>query len=44
MPPAPAGHWWAPARTLAEEALPNVMRKVIEAAYPGATKPAGEAP
>ena len=40
----PAGHWWAPARTLAEEALPNVMRKVIEAAYPGATKPAGEAP
>ncbi len=36
--PAPAGHWWAPAETLADEALPSVMKKVIEAAYPGATK------
>jgi A/G-specific adenine glycosylase len=39
-PPAPAGCWWAPAGTLAEEALPNVMKKAIEAAFPGATKPA----
>ncbi|MBA3517577.1 MAG: A/G-specific adenine glycosylase [Rhizobiales bacterium] len=37
---APDGHWWAPARGLAQEALPNLMKKVIEAAYPGATKPA----
>lgn len=36
--PAPAGHWWAAAETLADEALPSVMKKVIEAAYPGATK------
>jgi A/G-specific adenine glycosylase len=39
---APPDHWWAPAVTLSDEALPNVMRKVIEAAYPGATKPARE--
>jgi len=38
--PAPAGHWWAPVATLSEEALPSVMKKVIEAAYPGATKTA----
>jgi len=37
--PPPAGDWWAPAGTLAEEALPSVMKKAIEAAYPGATKP-----
>jgi A/G-specific adenine glycosylase len=41
---APEGHWWAPAGTLSEEALPNVMKKAIEAAYPGATKPVGKAP
>lgn len=35
--PAPPGHWWATA--LAAEALPSVMKKAIEAAYPGATKP-----
>ena len=35
--PAPPGHWWATAP--AEEALPSVMKKAIEAAYPGATKP-----
>jgi len=35
---APDGCWWAPAHTLANEALPNVMKKTIEAAYPGATK------
>ena len=38
--PAPAGLWWAPAGSLAGEALPSVMKKAIEAAYPGATKPA----
>lgn len=42
--PAPAGHWWAPARTLAEEALPSVMKKAIEAAYPGTTKPLARRP
>jgi A/G-specific adenine glycosylase len=36
---APAGHWWAAATGLSEEALPSVMKKAIEAAYPGATKP-----
>ena len=40
----PPGHWWAPASTLAEEALPSVMKKAIEAAYPGATKPMPETP
>ena len=38
--PAPPGHWWAAAGTLGEQALPNVMKKAIEAAYPGATQPA----
>lgn len=38
--PIPAGHWWAPAGSLGGEALPSVMKKVIEAACPGATKPA----
>jgi A/G-specific adenine glycosylase len=37
--PAPPGHWWATA--LSAEALPTVMKKAIEAAYPGATKPQG---
>ena len=36
--PAPPGHWWAPAASLADEALPSVMKKAIEAAYPGAMK------
>jgi A/G-specific adenine glycosylase len=35
---APAGGWWAAPSTLAGEALPSVMRKVIEAALPGATR------
>jgi A/G-specific adenine glycosylase len=35
---APENHWWAAADTLAAEALPSVMKKAIEAAYPGATK------
>ncbi len=38
MEQAPPGCWWAPARTLAGEALPSVMKKVIEAALPGATR------
>jgi A/G-specific adenine glycosylase len=36
--PAPSHHWWAPPQSLPDEALPSVMRKVIEAAYPAATK------
>jgi A/G-specific adenine glycosylase len=35
---APPGCWWAPAATLPDEALPSVMKKVIEAALPGATR------
>ena len=38
MEQAPPGCWWAPAATLAGEALPSVMKKVIEAALPGATR------
>jgi A/G-specific adenine glycosylase len=38
MEKAPADCWWAPGETLAGEALPSVMRKVIEAALPGATR------
>jgi A/G-specific adenine glycosylase len=34
----PTGAWWALAETLPGEALPSVMRKVVEAAVPGATK------
>ena len=36
---APDGHWWSPVDALANEALPSVMKKAIEAAAPGATKP-----
>jgi A/G-specific adenine glycosylase len=40
--PAPEGHWWSPPSTLPGEALPTVMKKVLEAARPGITrKPAG---
>ena len=42
--PAPESHWWAPASTLADEALPNVMKKTIEAAYPGVTKRLSKVP
>ncbi|MBB6466991.1 A/G-specific adenine glycosylase [Aminobacter lissarensis] len=35
---APASHFWSAAADLAGEALPSVMKKVIEAAIPGATK------
>ncbi len=38
MEKAPSGCWWAPAETLAGEALPSVMKKVIEMALPGATR------
>ena len=41
--PAPPGHWWAAADSLADEALPSLMKKAIEAAYPGATKRMREA-
>lgn len=34
----PAGHWWSAAANVHEEALPNVMKKAIEAARPGATR------
>ena len=36
--PPPPGHWWSAARAIHSEALPSVMKKVIEAAIPGATK------
>jgi len=38
----PPGAWWASAGALPGEALPSVMRKVIEAAIPGATKRSGK--
>ncbi len=37
--PKPLEGWWSPPEALAGEALPTVMKKVIEAALPGATKP-----
>jgi len=37
--PAPAGHFWSGPAEIAGEALPTVMKKAIEAAIPGATKP-----
>jgi A/G-specific adenine glycosylase len=41
MEKAPDECWWAPARSLATEGLPSVMKKAIEAALPGATKTSG---
>ncbi|KQU66861.1 A/G-specific adenine glycosylase [Aminobacter sp. DSM 101952] len=40
VPPSapPQGHFWSAAAALNGEALPTVMKKVIEAAIPGATK------
>jgi A/G-specific adenine glycosylase len=35
---APAGCWWASPDSVPHEALPSVMKKVIEAALPGATR------
>ena len=40
---APPDHWWSPPDRLSGEALPSLMKKVIEAAYPGATKPCAPA-
>ena len=37
--PAPAGHFWSGPDGILGEALPTVMKKAIEAAIPGATKP-----
>jgi len=37
---APVGHFWSLAHEISGEALPTVMKKVIEAAIPGATKKA----
>jgi A/G-specific adenine glycosylase len=34
----PAGCWWSPVSDLNSEALPTVMKKVIESAIPGSTK------
>ena len=36
--PPPAGHWWSPRSEIHSEALPTVMKKVIEAAIDGATQ------
>jgi A/G-specific adenine glycosylase len=38
MEEAPGGCWWSPPDALPGEALPSVMKKVIEAALPGATR------
>ena len=35
---APAGHFWSHPSQIADEALPTVMKKAVEAAIPGATK------
>ncbi|MCX5512352.1 A/G-specific adenine glycosylase [Kaistia algarum] len=35
---APEGHWWSARHDLPHEALPSVMKKVVEAALPGATR------
>jgi A/G-specific adenine glycosylase len=36
--PTPAGHRWSPVSAVHDEALPTVMKKVIESAIPGSTK------
>jgi A/G-specific adenine glycosylase len=38
LSPTLPGHWWSARSDIAFEALPTVMKKVIEAAIPGATK------
>jgi A/G-specific adenine glycosylase len=35
---APAGSWWSAPGDLADEALPSLVKKVIEKAVPGATR------
>ena len=42
--PAPADAWWAEATDVPGEALPSVMKKVIEKAVPHATKRTGQPP
>jgi A/G-specific adenine glycosylase len=39
----PTGCWWSEPLSLPGEALPSVMKKVIEAALPGATRRSGRA-
>lgn len=39
--PAPDEHWWSPRDQIAGEALPSVMKKVIEKAIPGAIQTRG---
>ncbi len=41
--PPPPGCWWSEPQSLPGEALPSVMKKVIEAALPGATRRSGRA-
>ncbi len=36
--PTPEGWWWSSVSAVHDEALPTVMKKVIESAIPGATK------
>ena len=36
--PAPEGFWWSPREEVHGEALPSVMKKVLETAIPGATR------
>ena len=38
MEQPPPGHWWSTPDALPGEALPSVMKKVVEAALPGATR------
>ena len=38
MEQPPPGHWWSSPDALPGEALPSVMKKVVEAALPGATR------
>ncbi len=38
MEQAPPGGWWSAPEALPGEALPSVMKKVVEAALPGATR------
>jgi A/G-specific adenine glycosylase len=35
---APKGYWWSPPEEIGGEALPSVMKKVLEAALPGITR------
>ncbi|MCX7304830.1 MAG: A/G-specific adenine glycosylase [Hyphomicrobiales bacterium] len=37
-PATPRNHWWSAISGVQDEALPTVMKKVIESAIPGATK------